>query len=111
MFCAFDNPALILRLYGRGRYALAGTPGYDALAGHFPKLRGARQIFDIAVDSVQESCGWGVPHMSFDRERKTLAKFHAQQDPTERLARIAARNRSIDGLPVMAQTIIPAWDD
>jgi len=111
MFCAFDNPALILRLYGHGTYVLAGTPGYDALAGHFPRLPGARQIFDIAVDSLQESCGWGVPHMNFDRERKTLAKFHAQQDPAERLAVIATRNRSIDGLPVTVQTVMPGWDD
>ncbi|MBA4047726.1 MAG: pyridoxamine 5'-phosphate oxidase [Sphingomonas sp.] len=111
MFCAFDSPALILRLYGRGAYALAGTADYEALAGHFPRLPGARQIFDVTVDSLQTSCGWGVPYMNFDRERKTLAKFHAQQDPTERLARIATRNRSIDGLPVTVQTVMPTWDD
>jgi len=68
MFCAFDNPALILRLYGTGRFVIAGEPEFDALAQHFPRLPGARQVFDIAVDSVQTSCGWGVPHMTLDRQ-------------------------------------------
>lgn len=110
MFCAFDNPALILRLYGRGHAVVAGTPEYDSLAANFPRLPGARQIFDIAVDSVQESCGWGVPRMTLESERRTLVKYHAQQDPAERLARIADRTTSIDGLPVTVQTVMPSWE-
>jgi hypothetical protein len=110
MFCAFDNPALILRLYGRGSFVIAGEPGFDDLAGHFPRLPGARQIFDIAVDSVQTSCGWGVPRMTLEKERLTLAKYHAQQPPEDRLARIADRTRSIDGLPVRVQQVMPAFD-
>lgn len=110
MFCAFDNPALILRLYGTGGFVVAGEPGYAALAEHFPRLAGARQVFDIAVDSVQTSCGWGVPRMTLERERDTLVRFHAQQDPAERLAKIATRNRSIDGLPVRVQRSMPAFD-
>lgn len=110
MFCAFDNPALILRLYGRGQAVVAGTPDYDRLAANFPRLPGARQIFDIAVDSVQTSCGWGVPRMTFEAERPALVKYHAQQDAAERLARIATRTRSIDGLPVTVQAVMPAFD-
>jgi hypothetical protein len=110
MFCAFDNPALILRLYGTGSFVVAGEPGFDAVAAQFPRLAGARQVFDITVDSVQTSCGWGVPRMTLDRERDTLVKFHAQQDPDARLALIAKRTHSIDGLPVRVQTILPAFD-
>jgi len=110
MFCAFDNPALILRLYGTGSFVVAGEPGFDAVAAQFPRLAGARQVFDIAVDSVQTSCGWGVPRMTLDRPRDTLVKFHAQQDPDARLAVIAKRTHSIDGLPVRVQTILPAFD-
>jgi len=106
MFCAFDNPALILRLYGTGSYHVIGDPGFDALAAHFPKLPGTRQIFDITVDSLQTSCGWAVPKMTLEKERDTLVRFHAQQDPAERLARIAERNKSIDGLPVRVQTVM-----
>jgi pyridoxamine 5'-phosphate oxidase-like protein len=110
MFCAFDNPALILRLYGSGQPVHPEEEGFAALAAFFPRLPGVRQIFDIAVESVQTSCGWGVPHMSLERERPTLVKFHGQQDPAARLAKIAGRTRSIDGLPVRVQTVIPDWD-
>lgn len=110
MFCAFDNPAMILRLYGRGRFVIAGEPDYETLAGNFPRLPGARQIFDIAIDSVQTSCGYGVPHMALERERGTLVDYHRQFAPAERLARIAARTRSIDGLPVRVQTVMPTVD-
>ncbi|QKR99049.1 pyridoxamine 5'-phosphate oxidase family protein [Sphingomonas sp. CL5.1] len=108
MFCAFDNPALILRIYGRGRFVVAGDAGYADLAAHFPPLPGQRQVFVIAVESVQTSCGWGVPRMTLEAERQTLVKYHAQQDPAARLERIAGRTRSIDGLPVRVQTEIPA---
>ena len=108
MFCAFDNPALILRLYGRGTAVLPQDEGFDALAAHFPRMPGVRQVFAIDVDSVQASCGWGVPRMTLDRPRETLVKFHAQQVPEERLAKIAGRTASIDGLPVRVQTRIPA---
>ena len=110
MFCAFDNPAWILRIYGRGRPILPEDEGFAALAALFPRLPGVRQVFDIAVESVQTSCGWGVPHMTLDRERPTLTKYHAQQDPAKRLAKIAGRTKSIDGLPVRVQTSIPEWD-
>ena len=110
MFCAFDNPALILRLYGRGVAVLPQDDGFDALADRFPKLPGVRQIFVIAIDSAQTSCGWGVPRMTLEKERQTLVKYHAQQRPEERLAKIAQRATSIDGLPTRVQTIMPAWD-
>jgi Pyridoxamine 5'-phosphate oxidase len=110
MFCAFDNPALILRIYGHGRPVLPEDEGFADLAGLFPRLPGVRQVFDIAVESVQTSCGWGVPRMTLEKERPTLTKYHAQQEPAARLAKIASRTRSIDGLPVRVQTIIPEWD-
>ena len=110
MFCAFDRPALILRIYGKGRPVLPQDEGFAPLAGLFPKLPGVRQVFDIAVESVQTSCGWGVPYMTLERERATLAKDHAQQEPADRLAKIAGRTQSIDGLAVRVQTVMPEWE-
>jgi hypothetical protein len=109
MFCAFDNPALILRLYGRGTAVLPEDAGFDTLAAHFPCLPGARQVFVVALDHVQTSCGWGVPYMALDRERPTLSKYHVQQEPVAYLAKMATRDRSIDGLPVRPQLSVPAW--
>ncbi len=110
MFCAFDNPALILRIYGRGRAVLPQDAEFAALAEQFPRLPGVRQVFVIDVTSVQTSCGWGVPRMTLDKERPTLVKYHAQQVPEERMVRVATRDRSIDGLPQRVQSHIPAWD-
>ena len=102
MMCNFEQPALILRIYGRGRPVLPQDDDWAELAGHFSLLPGTRQIFDIAVESVQTSCGWGVPVMQLDKERETLVKYHAQSDPAKWEAKMAGRTRSIDGLPTRA---------
>lgn len=99
MFCNFDRPALILRIYGRGRAVLPQDAQWEALAAHFTLLPGTRQIFVIEVESVQTSCGWGVPFMSLERERETLQKAHAQMEPDAWVARAQGRNISIDGIP------------
>ena len=109
MMCAFDRPALILRIYGTGRAVLPQDDEWDALHPRFTLLPGTRQIFVIDIDTIQESCGWGVPFMSFDRERQTLSKYHAADDPAARLEKIKGRTQSIDGLPVRNQTIMPDW--
>jgi hypothetical protein len=107
MFCAFDRPALIYRLYGRAQPVLPQDAAWNALAGHFAIERGVRQIFDMTVESTQDSCGWAVPEMELKAERQTLRKFHAQEEPAERLQKYADRNRSIDGLPVRSPTVLP----
>jgi hypothetical protein len=99
MMCNFQQPALILRIYGRGRPVLPADADWDEVAAHFTQLPGTRQIFDIAVESVQTSCGWGVPVMALEAERQTLVKYHAGKDPAEWAAKYHARDRSIDGLP------------
>ena len=104
MFCAFESPALIFRIYGRGMPILPQDDSWGELAGHFTLLPGTRQIFEVAVDQVQTSCGWGVPHMSFERERHTLSKYHATSSDEERFGKYARRTQSIDGLPVRNPT-------
>ncbi len=99
MFCAFDRSALILRIYGRGRPILPQDSEWNALAARFTLLPGTRQIFLIEVESVQTSCGWGVPMMELQHERDTLQKYHRQADPDKWVEKLRDRNRSIDGLP------------
>ncbi|KRA81435.1 pyridoxamine 5'-phosphate oxidase family protein [Altererythrobacter sp. Root672] len=102
MFCNFQQPALILRIYGRGEPVVPWDRGWDELAAHFTMLPGTRQIFDIQVESVQTSCGYGVPIMELQRERPTLLKHHAQADPREWAGKYRTRRESIDGLPARA---------
>lgn len=102
MFCNFQQPALILRIYGRGRAVLPQDAEWDNLVSHFTLLPGTRQIFVIDVESVQTSCGWGVPFMEYQEERQTLKKAHAQSNPDEWAVKHALRISSIDGLPTRA---------
>jgi hypothetical protein len=102
MFCNFQQPALILRIYGGGQAVLPQDAEWEELAAHFTLMPGTRQIFDIAVESVQTSCGWGVPFMTLEGERETLKKAHRQSDPGQWKAKVAGRTRSIDGLPTRA---------
>lgn len=102
MFNNFANPALIMRLYGTGKPVLPQDSGWNELAAHFDILPGTRQIFDIAVDNIQTSCGWGVPRMEMKAERETLVKYHRQSDPEAWVAKSADRIKSIDGLPTRA---------
>lgn len=102
MFCNFQQPALILRIYGRGRAVLPQDDEWEGLVSQFTLMPGTRQIFVIDVESVQASCGWGVPFMELQDERETLKKAHAQSDPAVWEAKMAARIESIDGLPTRA---------
>jgi predicted pyridoxine 5'-phosphate oxidase superfamily flavin-nucleotide-binding protein len=107
MFCAFDRPALIYRLYGTAVPVLPQDAAWEQLAAHFTIERGVRQIFLMTVASTQTSCGWAVPEMTLKAERQTLRKYHAQEDPAERLQKYKERDRSIDGLPVRAPSVLP----
>ncbi len=98
MFCNFQNPALILRIYGRGSPVLPADSGWDDLAQHFTLLPGTRQIFDIAVESVQTSCGWGVPVMEMEKPRDTLIKYHSGKEPEKWAEKYSQPKPSIDGL-------------
>jgi hypothetical protein len=75
MFCAFEGPPLILRLYGKGRRVARGTGEYERLiaidfGGEEPA--GARQIIVLDIESVQTSCGYGVPVLDYKGERPSL---------------------------------------
>lgn len=69
MFCAFAGEAMILRVYGHAKMFHPRDPEWSGLVGLFVPLAGSRQIFDLAIDMVQTSCGTGVPLMDFRAER------------------------------------------
>src|ERR1043165_4190369 len=62
MFCAFDGPPKIARLYGRGRPILPETAEWNRLITHFEaRPAGTRQIIAADIDRAMTSCGFGVP--------------------------------------------------
>lgn len=100
MFCAFEGPPNILRLYGKGYAVLPGDPGWEALAAHFILNLSTRQIIVADIHKVQTSCGYGVPLYDYTGERDHVDKW-AQNKGVEGLAQYRSeKNRiSIDGLP------------
>ncbi len=103
MFCAFDGPPNILRLYGRGEVLRRGSKAYrDLLAAAFGGVEppGARQIVRLNVDRVQTSCGYGVPRFDYRGERPSLDNWARSKGEDGLDAYRREKNRvSIDGLP------------
>jgi hypothetical protein len=100
MFCAFEGPPVILRLYGQGQSIMRGTPEYRAMLAHFEDIPGARQIVSLAVDLVQTSCGMGVPLFDYREDRPNLVRYWVNQGADNLRKYWTLKNRSsIDGLP------------
>ncbi len=99
MFCAFSGDPVILRLYGTARAVHHADPEWPALAALFPPWPGARQIFDVAIDLVQTSCGFGVPYFDFAGDRPDLPAWTEKKGAEGVRQYWRERNAlSIDGL-------------
>ncbi|MEY2196372.1 pyridoxamine 5'-phosphate oxidase family protein [Neobacillus sp. BF23-41] len=79
MFIAFEGPPMILRLYGKGKVILPGTPEWDDMSKHFDILPGTRQIIHVEIETVKTSCGFSVPFYSYNGERDTLQQWAANK--------------------------------
>ncbi|MGL4743607.1 MAG: pyridoxamine 5'-phosphate oxidase family protein [Phycicoccus sp.] len=98
MFCAFDGPPRILRLYGTARAIHRPDPEWDDLERLFPATPGARNILDVTVDLVQTSCGFGVPLYDFQEQRPLMGSWAASRGADGVAAYQQEKNRrSIDG--------------
>ncbi|RIY03514.1 pyridoxamine 5'-phosphate oxidase family protein [Aureimonas flava] len=103
MFCTFEGPPQILRLYGRPRIAFRGSPDYRAfVAERYPQGEpaGARQVVTIDLDLVQTSCGYAVPLFEHVGERPVLDRWaEAKGEEGLEAYRREKNMESIDGLP------------
>jgi hypothetical protein len=101
MFCAFDGPPLILRLYGQGRTVLPADAEWNELIVLFDDVPlSTRQIIVADVDQVQTSCGFGVPLYDYTGERDQSVKWAENKGEEGLKAYREEKNRiSLDGLP------------
>jgi len=100
MFCAFDGPPNILRLYGKGHTVLPGDSEWQLLSPHFKLLLATRQIIVADIDKVQTSCGFSVPFYSYEGERDQAEKWALNKGESGLEAYKKEKNLvSIDGLP------------
>lgn len=100
MFCAFTGNPVVLRLYGEASVIHKRDDDWADLLDLFPPMLGARNIFDLRVELVQKSCGFGVPLFDF-QEQRTLMDSWAVNKGDAGLAKYhrETNQRSIDGFP------------
>jgi len=98
MFCAFEGAPNILRLYGTATAIHPKDDKWKDTISLFPEILGARQIFDIQIESVQTSCGMSIPFYEFQKERNQLNKWAIDQGQEKIEQYWKERNNiSIDG--------------
>ncbi len=109
MLCSFQGPPRILRLHGRGTVIPEGDPRFAELSAGIPSIgppEASRSVIAVDVERIADSCGYGVPLMSFAADRDHYELFAAKKLRTggpEALAQRRAENnaRSLDGLPAL----------
>lgn len=100
MFCAFEGPPNILRLYGNGYTVLPGDREWQDLASHFSIQLATRQIIVSDVHQVQTSCGFSVPYYEYKGERDHAQKWAENKGAEGLQSYKEEKNRiSMDGLP------------
>ena len=100
MFCAFDGPPNILRLYGIGTTILPHHPLFEEYLALFPDAPGIRQMILTDVHKVQTSCGYTVPLYEYAGERDHAWKW-VEKKGADGLVQYRNDNNttSMDGLP------------
>lgn len=100
MFCAFEGPANIVRLYGSGDVCAFDQPGFAEKMQLFPGFSRARSVVTVRITRIADSCGWGVPLFDYKGEREQLRRYVDARTDEEWMARRYDSNAwSIDGLP------------
>jgi hypothetical protein len=107
MFCAFEGPPKILRLYGEAEIVEPGDEDFDELRSRFDTDVPARSVIRIRLERIADSCGFGVPLYSAQGDRKQIPAWCERKGP-EGIAAYQGENnaRSIDGLPAL-RSVVP----
>ena len=81
MFCSYGRTTNILRLYGCAHEITPEDKAFEEMYALFPDYAAPRQIYILSIESIQTSCGYGVPVMTLDHDRETLDKHMAGLGP------------------------------
>ena len=100
MFCAFEGEANILRLYCKAKAIQEKDKNWDDYIKYFSISRAARQVFEVTIESVNNSCGMGVPLYDFISQRNELTNYYDNTSKEEHIAYMKKKNQiSFDGKP------------
>lgn len=102
MFCAFQGPPKIVRLYGEGELLLPGHEGFEQMAALFPQRLGVRAYIQVKISRVTHSCGYSIPLYEFKQDRDVLDKWTANKGEEGLKEYRELKNKeSIDGLKAL----------
>ena len=91
---------MILRAYGTARTLHPRDADFEMLDAYFEPSHGARQIYDVAVEMMQSSCGYAVPFFDHTGERDVLRKWAEDKGQDGIATYWDTRNRTtIDDMP------------
>ena len=100
MWCSFEGPPSILRVYGKANTVHPRDESWNRCAKLLSPVEGARQYFEIEISLVQTSCGYAVPMYDYVEDRTVLSKW------TDKKGKQGIENywrennqTSLDGLP------------
>ncbi|MGB3491112.1 MAG: pyridoxamine 5'-phosphate oxidase family protein [Elainellaceae cyanobacterium] len=100
MWCAFEGPPEILRLYGTATLIHPRDSDWQHCASLIPAPPGARQYFRVHVHLVQTSCGFSVPCFEYKGDRQTLNQWAEKKGDAGIADYWAEKNvTSMNGLP------------
>jgi len=100
MLCAFDGPPKIFRFYGQGRSVEPHDADFEELLPLYLNMPTILNFIVVDIDCIRDSCGYGVPHYEFQRERESLKNWCDDKTADELLEyRIERNSESLDGLP------------
>jgi Pyridoxamine 5'-phosphate oxidase len=103
MLCAFEGPPRIIRLHGHGEVVAADSIAFPGV----PVLDEQRRaVIRVDVQRIADSCGFGVPLMSYEGERpnsRAWAEGRLSKHGSDALEQYMAEHNaeSIDGLPAL----------
>ncbi|KAF9043003.1 hypothetical protein BJ165DRAFT_1331510, partial [Panaeolus papilionaceus] len=80
LFHAFEGPARIVRLYGKGFFHEIGSPEYEALLPPNKRIPGSRAIIGLDIFKVATTCGYAVPYYNFVGHRSQLVDWAAKKE-------------------------------
>ena len=105
LFCAFQGPPKILRLYGRGQVLEPQEPEFSELLPRFSQKLTPRAIIVADLERIADACGYGVPRYDYQGERQQLPRW-AEKKGEAYLHDYQVRKNasSIDGLPGLEWT-------
>lgn len=99
MFCAFDGPPKIIRLYGHGEVITPDHEQFSEMQAMFKPHAGTRAYIKLNIHRINDSCGYSVPLYEFKKDRDVLDKWvaHKGQDGIRQYIK-ENNQKSLDGL-------------